>query len=239
VGLDYNKEPEKVRTRDFYEGDNPYGIAELRLDMCATDIPEPIAQWGTIPRAWKITGGTYQFYARDSVMNRFAGHCFSHSMRCAPACPDSAWDSYKAIRNSKCAVAVEPNYVVAPSELMPRWMAIQAIARKRWVGRQFQEMGIKVIADLDVHPDYWGLAFQGIPVGYGAYSVRYHADMQRPRVLEIFEQCQEHAQSEDVLFCVFGGDKVIRKFCETQGFFWHRAGRLTENQRKALCPIEE
>lgn len=205
---------------DLMPGKNRYGVTDLRFDLQADGLPEPIVKWGEIYRGAFITGGTHHFYTDD--------YKFS-----------ALWSEPSPLGTSKCAVAVEPNYSIGPQT--PRWQAIEKVAMKRWLARYWQEeFGVRIVVDLNVHPDHWDVAMLGVPQGWRSYATRVHADEEDAweRVEGTFDLACERAGTDRILFVVFGGSLAVRNRCWANGWLWWRCNRNWRDPTGTLVPLE-
>lgn len=210
----------KTADLPLWPGSNRYNITDLRPDLQAMEMPDPVVKWGSLYRGALITGGTHHFYTDDY---KFSG----------------LWSTPSKVGTSRCAVAVEANYSIGPET--PRWQAVQRIAQKRWLARFWQEYyGIRIVADLNVNPAFYDLAFLGIPRGWRSYATRVHADADVgwEDIEAAFDLACERAGTDDLFFCVFGGGTRTRLKCLSHGWLWHRCSR-NWRQREDFVPASE
>lgn len=212
----------QLRTADLplWPGKNRYGVTDLLLEFQAAELPCPVVRWGEIYRGAGIPGGTHHFYVDDF---QFSG----------------LWSRPWKVGTSKCAVAVEPNYSIGPAAQTPRWKALQFIGQKRWLARYWQEQyGVRIIVDLNVHPDYRDISILGVPRGWRAYATRVHPDTPWEWVEDDWALACERAGTDDIFFAVFGGHWEAMQRCRDNGWVWHRSGRDWRRPQSTFVPPE-
>lgn len=219
-------------------GNNRYGITDLRLDMQALELAEPVTKWGANlgGRYCTITGGTWHFYTDDYKFQRFTQGL--RKCGCLEKCPHRFWSYPRAILKSRAAYCVEPNYSCGPRDVTPRWQVVERIAKKRWLARMWQEWGIKIVVDLNVHPDHDDLVLLGVPKGWRSYATRMHSATDWQFIEDCYDMAVEHAGTEAILFAVFGGGPTARRRCRSNGWLWFRAGRDWRNNSDGFLPEE-
>lgn len=176
---------------------NEWGIPTLDLRWQADAVDAPVLIWGAMARTSK-NRGTYAFYTEDA---RF----------------EALWDDPTPIVNSGCINAVEPNFSTA--QQMPRALALYQIYRKRVLARWWQSKGVRIFVDMNVAPSCYDLNMLGVPVGWRAYATRGYTQNMDETVQEYELACQR-AETEDILFLVYGGGKEIKQLCGTRGWVW-------------------
>ena len=152
----------------------PYNIPELRMDML-TECPEPIATWSG-PDASTPKGFEWYFYnhGSDSIrgldLKKTVYGFYVDDYRFEPLW-DRPDDYTGRILNRKIPICVTPNFSVLVD--MPEAAQIWNSYRARWVGRYFQEAGLKIIPDvlLPMEPKQEEWMFAGIPKGAPCLSV--------------------------------------------------------------------
>lgn len=175
-----------------------WGIPILDLAMQATEIVRPARKWGTTSRSARMEG-TYFFYANDYIWHRLA------------------FDPGQLPRTG-CRCAVEPNF--STHEDLPRAKVLHDIQQKRWIARQWQKAGVRIFVDLNVEPCFRDLALLGVPYGWRAYATRKHRDVRLSELEADWRMAVKHADTEDVLFAVFGGGQRVKKMCGDRGWEW-------------------
>lgn len=169
-----------------WQGNNYWGIPELREDMLLEKLPDPLRTWAgqDTPDDGKTTW-LYNFGAIASSgipWDRTILSFFSHDDTF-----ESWWDipSYYTARaiTSGVKMAVLPDFSLYISD--PRIVHLYNIYRSQWLGRYFQECGIKVIPRLRFDfkdEETLKIALFGIPRGcplliYGGNEKKEDADM--------------------------------------------------------------
>jgi hypothetical protein len=205
---------------DLMPGSNRYGVTDLRLDLQAEYLPEPVVKWGALYRGATITGGAHHFYTDDY---KFSG----------------LWGRPSTIGSSLCYCTVEPNFSIGPQT--PRWQAIEKIAMKRWLARYWQEeYGIRIIVDLNVHPDAYDIALLGVPKGWKSYATRVHRDedVSWDDIEDQYDLAVDRAGHDAIFFAVFGGGLQTRAKCRANGWVWHRCSRNWRDISETFIPPE-
>lgn len=157
--------------------------------------------------------------------------------------PNTAlWSDPRPVVNSQCAAAVEPNF--SCYEDMPLAVGHWRIYQKRWLARWWQTQGIRVLVDLNVAPRFAGANLLGVPRGWRAYCTRGYLRRLVQTERE-YETACNHAGASDILFCVYGGSRKLRKVCALYGWHWvpecmdqRRRERLLRTPYPLLCAAE-
>lgn len=174
----------------LFPTDNDFDIPTLRLDMQATHLQAPLVMWGAGPRTEK-TDGTIGFYVDDY---RFT----------------AIWKHPEAVVNTGCKAIIEPNLSCYPQT--PRALVLWNIWQKRWVARWWQDYGIQTIVDLNIADEWADDNLLGVPKGWRAYACR--AISNDDSLDERLQRAKTHAESDDVLFIVYGGEKSSAAWCK-------------------------
>jgi len=167
--------------------------------MQATKLELPVTTWGSIPRS-KPMAGTYAFYTADKNFT-------------------ALWKDPEPLVASGCKVAVETNFSTFDTSEPEEVLA--TIYRKRILSCLWQRRGVRIVVDLDIAPNYledFGLL--GVPKGWRAYATRSHRLSQMDSVEIEYEVACEHADTDDILFAVFGGSRKVAAHCKERGFLW-------------------
>lgn len=164
----------------------------LDLELQAAHLDAPLVRWGRERRKSRMTG-TWHFYTADY---RFEG----------------LWLRPEGVVNSGCSAAAEPNFSVEPQT--PRAVALWQVFRKRWLGRFWQDHGVRLWVDLNVAPEHADLAFLGVPRGWRSYCTRGSASTEAEH-----ERAREHAGQEP-RFVVYGGGRASRELARSRGWVW-------------------
>lgn len=176
----------------LFPTDNKLEIPTLRLDMQAEYCEIPFVCFGETKRTYKMKGtGTLHFYTDDYRFN-------------------SLYDHPEKILAMNPSCMVEPNYSVFTDT--PIAFGLQSIYRKRWIARMMQEHGIRVFVDLNVAPKYYQVNLFGVPKGYRSFCTRGSEDRMSQLDNEYHLACMR-AGSKDILFVVYGGGDLCRKWC--------------------------
>lgn len=175
------------------------GIPNL-LPQWQTDAFDlPILVWGT-QRGRKMKGnvGTYLFYTADSQL-------------------DGVWRNPTGLLNTVAINAVEVNFSIYPET--PPAVAFYNTYRKRWLSRYWQSQGRRIIVDMFVPEEFWPMNLLGVPKGWRAWATR--ADVIEHDMLERYFKCAcEHAETDDILFLLYGGAKTAKAYAKERGWLW-------------------
>ena len=184
----------------LFPSNNDHDIPTLLLEMQADFVDLPVKQWGTLPKTAKrkLQGGTWHFYTDDYKFN-------------------ALWSCPQKLLNTQCPTAIEPNF--STSDQMPVAVGLYHIYRKRWLARYWQENGVRILVDLNVSPKLYDYALLGVPTGWRAYATRGYTDQIKSLEAE-HALARNHAQSENIIFLVYGGRKQIRAWCQQNGAIW-------------------
>lgn len=177
--------------------DNEWGIPLLDINLQATSLDLPFVTWGTTSRKARMSG-TWHFYTEDYRYNKL-------------------WSDPSDIINSKCVNIVEPNYSIYNQ--MPPAVALWAIYRKRWIARWAQSYGIKIFSDLNVAEHAYKINLLGIPRGWKAWCTRGYSERLSSTEKE-YQIAVEHAGTSSILFVVYGGGKLVKEMCQSNGWIW-------------------
>jgi hypothetical protein len=101
----------------------------------------------------------------------------------------------------------------------PMAVAIHAIYQKRWASRAWQELGIRILVDLNVPERYLRWNLTGVPRGWRAYATRGYRD--RPESLRReWSVMREWSEGLGTLL-VYGGGRATHEVCrELPGAIW-------------------
>jgi len=175
---------------ESFPSDNEYGIPSLSLKFVPDSVPKPLVKWGEISRRQPMHG-CWHFYIEDSKFANLVND---------PLAP----------LYSNPAAIVEPNFSIGSQS--PKAHVIWWTYWKRFIARKLQAKGVRVFVDLNVAEVYLDLNFVGVPEGYTAYATRgYNREI--AYLGRLYQAACDHAGTEDIVFLVYGGGKVIRDFC--------------------------
>jgi hypothetical protein len=175
-----------------------FGIPALDLAMAATGLVVPVTKWGTRRRSDPMPG-TYHFFCHDFH--------FTHLVRRPDHVPATG-----------CRVAVEPNF--STTDDMPEVQVLWLTHQKRRIARAWQDAGVKTIVDLNVCKAAREINLIGVPAGWPAFATRAHRGVGFDAIHDEWLLAAGVAGTEDFLFCVFGGGKLIKKATLANGWTW-------------------
>lgn len=180
----------------IFPSDNDIEIPTLRLDMQAELCDIPFVCWGEQRRTFKMNGaGTLHFYTDDYRFKTIYDH------------PESIADMQP--RN-----IVEPNYSLFMET--PIAFGMQAVYKKRFIARSLQQVGIRIIVDLNVASKFYKLNMLGVPMGWRAFATRGYSNRLDYLHFE-HKLATDWAGTDDILFVVYGGGKICKDFCKEKG----------------------
>lgn len=179
-----------------WPSDNDHGIPALDLAMQADAFDFPCTVWATQARG-KAMRGTWLFYTADRKF-------------------EPIWRDPNAVLRSNPAACVEPNFSTHPEH--PRAFVLWNVYRKRWLARWWQSQGVRVFVDLNVDPEFAADNLLGVPKGWKAYATRSHSE--GAHLEAEFALACEHAQTDRILFLVYGGGEHAKKLAQAKGWKW-------------------
>ena len=176
----------------LFPSNNGLEIPSLRLDVQPAACEIPFLCFGEQKRTHDMGGvGTLHFYTDDY---RFSG----------------IWDHPEKILQHNPANIVEPNFSLFNET--PVAFGLQAVYKKRFIGRAMQEQGIGVFVDLNVANKFYAFNLIGIPKGYGSFCTRGYED-RIPSLEFEYEMAQKIADGNPLTFVVYGGGEVVKTWC--------------------------
>lgn len=176
----------------IYPTNNELEIPTLMMDVQPQGCEIPFVCFGEQKRTFKMNGsGTLHFYTDDYRFN-------------------SVFEHPEKIMQHNPANIVEPNFSLFNET--PLAFGLQAIYKKRWIGRALQERGIGVFVDLNVANKWYAYNLLGVPKGYSSFCTRGYED--RIPALE-FEYMIARAVAGDnkLTFVVYGGGEIVKQWC--------------------------
>lgn len=200
-----------LKTDMIFPSNAMYDLPEYRLDMCM-GIPKPFDSWAGRDASPPQDGVHYLYNfsssARELPMERSIFSFYEEDKRF-----DSLWinpDKWAArIISGGFMGSITPDYSIW--SVAPMATRIWQLYKERWVGRYFQEAGIKIIPGIsatDVKSLEYSLS--GIPVGLPALSMQYQAGIKTPEEVgyarSILSEVEARLKPKQVL--VYGGDKA-------------------------------
>jgi hypothetical protein len=161
----------------IFDSLNSWGIPDLRTDMLVGELPEPLDTWGD-RQATPDDGRTYWLYNYGAVPSAglpfqraiFSGYTWDSSLEVLWRNP-----SYMTAKllNAGIKMAIVPDFSLW--EGYPRAVLLYAIYRAQWMGRYFQEAGLKVIPRVEYFMDgARDFSLLGIPVDSPVISTQMH-----------------------------------------------------------------
>ena len=173
--------------------DNDLEIPTLDLNMQAQTCDIPFLCFGEQTRTFNLNGqGTLHFYTDDYRFSVVYEH------------PD------KILRHHPSNI-VEPNFSLFNE--MPIAFGMQALYKKRWIGRAMQQRGIGIFVDLNVAQKYYQLNMIGVPRGWRAFATRGYSDRLSNLAFEL-SIAEDWAEGEKPLFVIYGGGNSCRRFAQ-------------------------
>lgn len=193
---------EEVRTVDappdiLYPSNNWLEIPALLLEMQAGKVILPVAPWGANSRL-RTGVATYHLYVDDY---RFA----------------KLWKDPQGIPNSGCAAVVEPNFSL--HDQTPISWGLQAIYKKRWLARWWQDSGVQVYVDLYVAPKFAEYNLLGIPEGWDAFWTRGESYIEG-RLEADLDIARKVSGKDMPNLTVYGGGAKIKEKCQKYGLLY-------------------
>jgi hypothetical protein len=186
--------------------DNEWQIPTLLLDKQADQVAAPVLTWGSVGHTRPMPG---------------TWHCYTADAKFEPL-----WRRPQRVLASRPAAIVEPNFSI--TDQTPFALAMWHIHRKRWLGRYWQQCGLRVFVDLNVdaalnqpHPAVKRKRpnLLGVPKGWTAYASRAHANNPDSLLIE-WQVAKQHAAPNDPLFMVVGGGARVKALAAEHGWVW-------------------
>ena len=187
INIMYNNSDTEI----IFSSNNSLEIPVLLSSMQTMNgILQPIGIWGTQCRA-KSSAATWLFYVDDYRFTSLIN------------------DPAQVIRTG-CDCAAEPNFSLFDST--PIAEGVVKIYRKRWIGRYWQEHGIRVYADLNVPRKFAEFNKLGIPKGYNSFATRGYSDRIEDLDFEL-SIAREISGCQEPNLIVYGGGKKVKEWC--------------------------
>lgn len=136
----------------IFQGATHWDIPLLRSDMMIEDLPMPLHTWaGSATRDLDWEGYWLYNWGIDSTSGMKDLSKIVLSFYCWDEYIEPWWD-YPArhmskVINAKIKYAITPNFT--PNQ-MPAALGLYQLYRSRWIGRYLQEIGVRVMPDLQV-----------------------------------------------------------------------------------------
>jgi hypothetical protein len=138
-----------------FDGASPWDIPNFRSDMMIEELPEPLHTWaGSATRDMDWDGYWLYNWGVDSTSGMKDLSKILLSFYC--------WDDYlepwwhnpsshmSKVLSAKIKYAITPNFT--PNGI-PRAMSLFQLFRSRWIGRYLQEIGVRIMPDLQLRED--------------------------------------------------------------------------------------
>ncbi len=171
--------------------DNQLEIPTLRLDVQPTAVEIPFLCFGEQKRTKDMRGsGVLHFYTDDYRWQSVYEH------------PE------KILKHNPGAI-VEPNFSLFNET--PVAFGLQAIYKKRWIGRAMQDRGVPVFVDLNVANKFYAINLFGVPKGYTAFCTRGYSD-RLPALEYEYMIAERIADGNPLTFVVYGGGEDVKKW---------------------------
>ena len=202
---DDEEEPEKVEWVPdcLFASDNQFDIPVLKMSKENVYLHLPLKPYGADART-KTGVGTYHFYVDDYRFN-------------------AIWNDPTKIINSGVQAIVEPNCSLY--ETTPIGYGIFLIYKKRWIARMLQDFGIDVFVDLNVTEKFQKYNIMGVPKGYNAFFTRGYDNRMQALEQEL-QIAKDISGLEKPNFCVYGGSKKIKDFCNKHSLTYVENSKL-------------
>lgn len=194
---DEAKAPQKVSGDIVFPSSNILGIPDLLLTHQCEELIIPCLPYGKT--ALSRMEGILHFYVDDTRFD------------------PSLWVNPDKVTKTKCSAFVEPNYTLSLDS--PLSWVVWSTYKKRWLARYWQQLGYKVIVDLNVPTEFYPLSLTGVPKGWRSYATRGYPtrieSLEREHALAV-----EHAGTDNIFFLVYGGERKIWALCKERGWQW-------------------
>lgn len=200
VSLDFEEVPDQLKgvfelkEDAIFSSSNDLGIPDLREDMLLETLPSPLDTWGdrlSTPDDGKMHW-LYNYGAvpsaclpfERSIIGFFTGDKFIETWWGKPA-----YYTGKAI-NSKVVAIVVPDFSIWNGA--PRVLQLYSIYRAQWMGRYFQEAGVKIIPRLEYFCDTAkDFSLLGIPKNAPVLAVQLHTAIDEENIPLLREDLRE------------------------------------------------
>jgi|DEB0MinimDraft_6_1074348.scaffolds.fasta_scaffold08746_3 hypothetical protein len=202
--------------------DNEIEIPRLLPSLQGDLIDEPIMPWGGMTRAKRMEdyvvgkkgqpfNGTFVFYVEDYRFTALEKYPNRPLVTSAPT-------------------LAELNFTII--NRTPLWKVHQLIGLKRWISRYWQHNNRRILVDLYVPEKYMPENLLGVPRGWRAYATR-GADCSIDHLKYAHSVAVEHAETDELVFLVYGGGKQVKQFCLDYGL------THCENERTRIARGEQ
>lgn len=135
-----------------FQGEKGWGIPIFRSDMMITELPEPLHTWaGSATRDMDWDGYWLYNWGIDSTSGMKDLSKIMLSFYCWDDYFEGWWENpsrhMSKVIHSKIKYAISPNYSAGGLE---KAVQLYQLFRSRWVGRYLQEVGVRVMPDLEL-----------------------------------------------------------------------------------------
>lgn len=197
----------------LFSTDNQMEIPTLRLDVQPTCVEIPCLCFGEQKRTTNMQGrGILHFYTDDYRWQ-------------------SVYEHPEKILKYNPGAIVEPNFSLFNDT--PVAFGLQAVYKKRWIGRAMQERGMPVFVDLNVANKFYAINLFGVPKGYGAFCTRGYSD-RIPALEYEYEIASKIADGNRLTFLVYGGGATIKEWCAENNAVYITPIIAIKNKLKAI-----
>jgi len=177
---------------------NEWGIPELDVSLSMTELAMPCVAYGSISRTAPMPG-TFHFYTDDYRFSRLIHH---------PA----------RILASMPRAAIEANFSTGPHT--SRAESLFGVFLRRRLSTLWQEWGLRIAVDLNLHDDVMDLALLGVPIGWPSYATRTHRRTSIADTEDRFNLAVSHSRVSNPLFIVVGGGKPVKDACRERDWVY-------------------
>jgi len=144
--------PVQLNDDVFFPSSHPLDIPEIRKDMLVETLPEPLLTWAGLPTRnwpdpdvwWFFNHGSERTEGMNDV-SRMIQAFYAHDEYIDAWWYNLSKYAAKAL-NSKITMAVSPNYTIGG---MPKALSLFQLYKGRYIARFLQEIGIRIIPDLN------------------------------------------------------------------------------------------
>lgn len=203
----------------LFPSDNELEIPTLDINMQAENCQIPFLCFGEQKRTYNMNGaGTLHFYTDDYRFTSVYEH------------PEKIYKQHNP------ANIVEPNFSLFNET--PISFGLQALYKKRWLGRAMQTRGIGIFVDLNVAQKWYQLNMLGVPRGWRAFATRGYSDRLNNLAFEL-SIAKDWALGKAPLFVIYGGGNECRRFAQENGCIYINPVVTTKKKIEAVKKIQE
>ncbi len=182
--LDPN-DPHKLNEDVKFPSTNEWGVPDLRRDMLLDRLPSPLDTWGD-KTSTPDDGTSFWLWVYGSSVETGLPYdrsvlglwCHDHYLETFWANPE--WRAKSLLKKGVKAVVV-PDFSIWAGA--PRALQLYSVYRAQWVGRFFQEAGLKVIPRLEYFVDSAkDFSLLGVPKGSPVVATQFQTDFDDSQV---------------------------------------------------------